>query len=502
MSIRRNIVANYVGQLYAALIGILLVPMYLRYMGVEAYGLVGFYTMLQGWFMLLDLGLTPTLGREAARFNGSAISALELRQLLRAFEGVFLVLGAVGALTLVAAAGTLAEHWLKAQRLDPAEVRLALVLMAPVIALRWVGGLYRSAVTGLEHIVWLSGFNVAIATLRFVLVVPYLIHVGATPAHFFAYQLGVAVLELSVIAGKTYRLLPPLAKGGPPIRWEWVPLRGVLHFTVSSALLAAMWVAVTQTDKLIVSGMVPLTDYAHFSLAVLVAGGITLLASPVAGAVLPRLTRLHAQGDEAGFVRLYRQATQVVSVIATPIVLVLALFPVQVLAAWTGQPTIARHAAPVLALYALGNGLLALSGFPYFLQAARGQLRLHLLGNFLFILLFVPLLLVAVSRWGVVGAGYAWFAANLLPFLIWLPIVHRYHLRGLHLDWLSRDIVAIIVPPAAAAVLMERWVDWPQSRPVLAAALLAAFLMLTLLAACSSSSVRHRLRARLQAGLA
>jgi O-antigen/teichoic acid export membrane protein len=175
---------------------------------------------------------------------------------------------------------------------------------------------------------------------------------------------------------------------------------------------------------------------------------------------------------------------------------------VQVLAAWTGQPTIARHAAPVLALYALGNGLLALSGFPYFLQAARGQLRLHLLGNFLFILLFVPLLLVAVSRWGVVGAGYAWFAANLLPFLIWLPIVHRYHLRGLHLDWLSRDIVAIIVPPAAAAVLMERWVDWPQSRPVLAAALLAAFLMLTLLAACSSSSVRHRLRARLQAGLA
>jgi hypothetical protein len=52
LSIRRNIIANYVGQLYATLIGILLVPLYVGYMGVEAYGLDGFYTMLQGWFML------------------------------------------------------------------------------------------------------------------------------------------------------------------------------------------------------------------------------------------------------------------------------------------------------------------------------------------------------------------------------------------------------------------------------------------------------------------
>ena len=77
MSVKRNIVANYAGQLYATLIGILLVPLYVRYMGVEAYGLVGFFTMLQGWFMLLDMGLTPTLGREAARFKGGAIDALE-----------------------------------------------------------------------------------------------------------------------------------------------------------------------------------------------------------------------------------------------------------------------------------------------------------------------------------------------------------------------------------------------------------------------------------------
>ena len=70
MSLKRNILANYASQLYVTIIGIVMVPLYIKYMGSEAYGLVGFFSMLQAWFGLLDMGLTPTMSREAARFNG------------------------------------------------------------------------------------------------------------------------------------------------------------------------------------------------------------------------------------------------------------------------------------------------------------------------------------------------------------------------------------------------------------------------------------------------
>ena len=46
MSLKFNIAANYASQLYTTLIGIVLVPWYLRYMGVEAYGLMA---RLFGW---------------------------------------------------------------------------------------------------------------------------------------------------------------------------------------------------------------------------------------------------------------------------------------------------------------------------------------------------------------------------------------------------------------------------------------------------------------------
>ena len=80
MNLKHNIIANYVGQFYNILIGITMVPMYVSYMGIEAYGLVGFFAMLQTWFLLLDVGLTPAMARETARFHGGAVDALSLRR--------------------------------------------------------------------------------------------------------------------------------------------------------------------------------------------------------------------------------------------------------------------------------------------------------------------------------------------------------------------------------------------------------------------------------------
>ena len=46
MSLKRNIVASYASQAYVTLIGIIILPLYIKYMGAEAFGLVGFFTML------------------------------------------------------------------------------------------------------------------------------------------------------------------------------------------------------------------------------------------------------------------------------------------------------------------------------------------------------------------------------------------------------------------------------------------------------------------------
>ena len=108
------------------LIGIALVPLYVRFMGAEAYGLIGFYAVLQGWFMLLDVGFTPTMTREAARSRGNAIDRCELRILLRALEAIFIAIALLGASVIAFGSPFIAKDWLNVQHLPIREVENSL----------------------------------------------------------------------------------------------------------------------------------------------------------------------------------------------------------------------------------------------------------------------------------------------------------------------------------------------------------------------------------------
>jgi O-antigen/teichoic acid export membrane protein len=501
MSLRTNVAASFASQIYVTLIGIVMIPIYLAYMGVESIGLIGFFAMLQAWFQLLDFGLAPTLSRETARFAGGATDGLSLRRLLRMLEAVFASVALLGALGLGISAHWIASQWLQVQQLPPEQVERSVQLMAAIIGLRWMAGLYRGALGGFEQQVWLGRLNVMIATASCVAVVPVFEFVGTLPVLFFSYQLIVAIVETTILIARTYAQLPALP-AGTLVGFDPAPLRGVLPFALNIAFIGAIWVAVTQTDKLLLSKLLPLTEYAHFTLAVLVASGVSIISGPLSTALLPRLSRLHAQGQDVEIVTLYRQATRAMTVIATPVALVLTCAAEPLLRAWTGDAALAADAAPILQLYALGNGILALSSFPYYLQFAKGNIRLHLVGSALFVAILLPSVWLATRQHGAIGAGWAWLGANATYALLWVPLVHGRFAPGLHLQWLMQDIAPIAVPVVLGTLLVTHWIPWPSNRLGVASVLLLFGLLMLALAALACSQVRSFLRDRLVANRA
>jgi len=421
-------------------VGVIVVPLYIKYMGAEAYGLVGFFAMLQAWFNMLDMGLTPTTAREAARFHGGAMDALSFRRVIRALEGFFFAIALLGAAFLFFNADWIATRWLNVGKLEAIQAVIALKLMAPIIALRWMCGLYRGVITGAEKLVWLSGFNSVVATFRSFLTLPVLIFISATPLAFFIFQLGIAIFEILILAWVSYRLLP-IIPSGQRIRWQWAPLRPLVGFSLSAAFTASVWMLVTQTDKLILSRILSLSDYGYFTVAVLIASGITLISGPISGAIMPRMVRLQAEAQDEKLIIVYRQATKIVAVIVIPVALILIFFSRQILWAWTGEINLVEKIAPVLTLYAAGYGILAVGAFPYYLQYAKGNLRLHLIGSLFFLFLLIPSVIWASVNHGMAGAGWAWFLSNFIYFIIWVPMVHRRFAKGMHKDWIFHDIL-------------------------------------------------------------
>jgi len=495
VSLKKNIVANYLSQLYVAGIGILILPLYIKYMGAEAYGLVGFFAMLQAWFALLDLGLTPTIGRETARYRAGSMSALQYRQLFRALSLIFLAIAVIGGAALWLLAETIAYKWLQVETLNMNTVVVAVQIMAISVALRWLGGLYRGVITGSERLVWLSVFNAIIATLRFPAVFIIMWQYGFTPTVFFWHQFSVAIFEVLGLHLMSNKLKPSLAKS-EIIGWSIQPVKPVLKFALTIAFTSLVWVLVTQTDKLILSGILSLAEYGFFTLAVLVASGIMILSAPVSAVIMPRMARLHAEGKNEEMIQVYRNATQLVSVVAGSASLTIAFFAEPLLYAWTGDQAIASNAAPILTLYALGNSILAVSAFPYYLQYALGSLRYHLMGNLVTVVTLIPAIIWAASEYGGVGAGWAWLGINSLYLIFWVGYVHHKLLSGIHLAWLVKDIAVIYAPVMLLLFLASVYMSYQTRQEALFTLVVLSFFAI-FLAVVSSSVVRKVLNQKL-----
>lgn len=490
LSIKRNLIANYTSQFYVMAVSVVMAPVYLSYMGQEAYGLIGFFTVMSAWFQMLDIGLTPTLVRETARFRGGAISLNTLRSMLRALELFFGTISIAGGAAIVLLSREIATHWLKVEHLPVEEVAQAVALMGLAIPLRFISGLYRSVVNGFEQQVWLGGYNIAIATLRFIGVLGIFALLGATPEDFFAYQLILAGLELAGLTLMTYRLVRRSSTVRE--RFSWQPFKANLSFSLTIAFTATVWLALTQTDRMVLSKALTLSAYGVFSIAIVAAATVSALNGALGQAILPRLTKFAAESDTASMTRLYRDATQTACVIAAPVVAILAFFANPVLATWTGRLYVAHEAAPILRLYAIGNGLAWLSSFPYYLQYAKGNLRLHLIGNTIQLLFLVPLIFLAAEHYGPVGTGAVWALANGLFFLFYVPIVHARFFPGNHWKWVLEDILSIGIPVMAAAWLLSATLPQHLSRWLEFAAIMGTGLVLLLIASAASATVRTR----------
>lgn len=488
MSLRRNIVANYFSQAYVAGVGILTVPFYVRHMGTEAYGLIGFYTMLQAWFQLLDAGLSTTLARESSRYNAGASDASTLNRLRRVLERIFLAIGIIGSLVFFVFAETITHKWLQVGDLSPREVINSVQLMGIVIACRWVSCLYRGVISGFEQQVWLGSFNVGVATARFLLCLPVVIFVDASPTTYFTYQVAVSLLEALGLYWQANRLLPHGSSASVPSVGS---LRAPLKFASGVALTSIVWVLVTQVDKLLLSKLLPLSAFGEFSLVVLLSGGINLLAAPIGAALLPRLTNTVAAADEKSTRDLYARYTQMTCLAMFPAAFTLYACAMPVLFAWTDNGAVARSASTVLGLYSLGNAIMGVTAFAYYIQYAKGNIRLHFIGNAVFATIYLPTVFWVAQEHGATGAAAAWLVMNTIYLVAWVPLVHRALVPGLHLSWMSRDVLPVAAGAAIPAMLvtllpsgalddLDRW----------SGALLAvAFFLVSLGGAAAGSSI-------------
>ncbi len=421
-------------------------PLYIRYLGIEAYALVGFFGVLQAWMVLFDLGMTPTLAREMARFTSGSVAPSAIRDLLRTLELVAFGVALAAIATIWLLADYLSHHWLNAQKLPPATVSEAIVLMSFLVGSRFCEAIYRSSLYGLQQQVWFNAVNATLSTVRYGGSALILAFVSPTINAFFIWQLAVSLLTLILLGIKLYRTLPP---GERPARFSRAALKSIQAFALGMIGINLLATLLMQVDKVLLSRMLPLDHFGHYMLATTICALIMMVVVPVTQAFGPVLVRHIAAHDAERLRRDYHLGAQLIAVLVAPVTMILVLFPVDFVTVWSGDAVLAHAVAPSLALLALGTLLNALMQMPNGALLAHGWTRIPLVVNLVAVVFIIPTILLVVPRFGTAGAAGVWLLLNIGYVLIEIPLIHRRMLPG-EMWPLYRD--AMIVPLAAVTM--------------------------------------------------
>jgi O-antigen/teichoic acid export membrane protein len=477
MALKRNLIANYLGQGWTALMGLAFIPLYIKYLGIEAYGLIGLFALLQAWLSLLDMGMTPTLGREMARFTGGGHNAETIRDLLRSIEVIALGITALIAGGVALGANWIATSWLQAEELPAEVVTQAFVVMGLVTAIRFMESIYLSSIVGLQRQVTLNVVNSTMATLRGLGAVGILVWVSASIEAFFIWQGLVSIVKLTILAVTTYASLPRTQRVA---RFSLNALRGVWKFAGGMIGITFLALILTQVDKIILSKLLSLTEYGYYTLAAVVAGALYRVMSPITQAFYPRLCELHAGNDQAALIDTYHKGAQLVSVFAGSVAIVIILFAETFLRLWTQDPELAERTGTLLSLLMLGNLLNGLMHIPYLTQLAHGWTSLAVRTNIVAVTIIVPAILWATPRFGVEGAAWVWVSLNAGYVLIGIHFMYRRILGTEKWRWYLQDVfMPLLGGTAAASALALLWTAESGNMADTAVLTLAAVITLT-----------------------
>lgn len=433
----RNLLAGLTNSVWSALIGLAVVPFYLKYLGIEAYGLIGFFVMTQAVLSLLDMGMAPTINREVARC--SALGNLkEAGKLLHTLAVVYWCMAGVIALLIMAIAPLIAGYWLQSKQLSPQTISHAVMMMGLVVACRWPIGLYQGALIGAQRLTISSGINMAMVTTGSLGAVAVLAFISPTIEAFFIWQACVGLVYAITIRWAAWRIIGKLSQA----RFDVDKLKSVWRFTAGMSGVAVLAIILMQLDKVILSKILSLEDFGRYALAGVVASGLYMILTPTFNVIYPRLSALVVTGETEKLIDLYRSGTRLLSAVLFPIAIAAAAFSEEILSLWTGNPSIASSAAPIVSLLLIGTALNGVMHFPYALQLAYGMTRIPFIISIVLIVILVPVIAYFAQTYGAVGGGLAWLLLNSVYLLFGTWLTHRYLLKGMALEWLIRDVGA------------------------------------------------------------
>lgn len=433
MAIGKNIIANVAGRVWSIISIYVFVPLYIKILGVETYGVISFYSLLLVVLAFADAGLTATLNREFAK--ASTLNLSYKQSLLRTFEYIYLIIGLFVVSITFFGAPIIVNQFIKTQEIPYQDLVNYVRIMGFIIAFYLVSSLYNGGLMGLQKQVLSNTLQIGYGIVRSGFVIIPLIWIRDLNLYFI-WQLFAAVFYAFILRHFLYKFI----RTSEPIKSNFSYLKSIWKYAFGMMLMAIIYSVNTQIDKIYISRLLSLTDFTYYSLAAMLSQAVLILATPIGMAFFPELTRLVSIKDKA-IKSFYHKFAYVIAAVTSSLAVILFYYSHDYILLWTHNIDIANEIFRTTNLLTIGAMFMSIQLCPYYLALSNGYTRANVSLGLVSIICIIPSLQILIPKLGLLGAAVPWLIINFLATVILGYIIMAKFMRGEFIKWLLKDSV-------------------------------------------------------------
>jgi O-antigen/teichoic acid export membrane protein len=408
------------------------IPFYVDILGIESFGLIGFYSVVLALIALVDVGLSTTFAREASRHQGSP----HLLDLLVTIERLLAFGICIVAATVFISADLIATKWLTNHSgIQPSDIQSSIRLMALAFIPQIMISLYISGLLGLQRQELANGLQVLYITVRSGVVVAPL-HFHPDIKLFFGWQLLSNIVFLILIRIALVRKIgaPTFTAG----HFSLDLLFPHLKFAGGMLIIAIISGISSQLDKIVVSKLFSISDLGSYTLAWTLAQLPVAITAPILMALYPKLTRLFEQAEGAQGDRLYERSSFMIAALSTTSSIGLILFAPEILNIWLPDDALSEEVVVIVRVLTVGSLFLSLASTPFYFGLTRGHTKTSIALGLVTLAFSVPLLLIMTRSYGLIGAAIPWVLVNAAAFIVVSTTINKKYYSRESCQWLIR----------------------------------------------------------------
>lgn len=430
----KNIIYNFVGQSVLLVLGFLSVKYVYKLLGEDALGIIYFAATLNVILCgVLEKGLNATTVREISSHYGT--DSDYIRDFLRTGAALCFVIYIFFVVLVYIATPVLVEKWINLKSMDAGTAVDILRILGISSLLAFPRSFYASAFRGLQRMEFNNVIDVAISFLQQAGTIVILMAGGGVyaVAGWFGFCYFTGVLSYAVAASFFFpgkALLPGFSTD---------VFRKIKGFAARTASISVLAVVHKQVDKVVMSKMLTIGMVGYFGFAYGTASKAGIIVSAVSNAAYPSFSELFKSGDSEGLKRQYLKLQEFISLATVP-VFAAVIFAAIPLTTYLFNEDVARTLFLPFLFLGIGFYLNGTLNLLYQLTLAVGRPDIGMRSNFYALFIVTPLTVLLSYYFGTTGAALSWIVFNVYVYIYFLPIVCREFFRENLLRWYLKEM--------------------------------------------------------------